>query len=85
MGRKAMAWGALAGTIPDLDVIAGRLMTAAEALRLHRGATRGLLFAFAAAPLLGLLVAWLYRKRDDATRTGKAGRGSSSWGSGRTR
>mgnify|MGYP003147171615 CR=1 FL=1 len=63
VGRKAMAWGALAGTLPDLDVLAGPLLTAAEALRFHRGASHSLLFAPLVAPLLGLLVAWLYRKR----------------------
>ncbi len=66
VGRKAMAWGALAGTIPDLDVIASPFLTAAQALQFHRGPTHSLLFAPLAAPLLGLLVAWLYRKRGDA-------------------
>ncbi len=66
VGRKAMAWGALAGTIPDLDVIASPFITAAQALRLHRGPTHSLFFAFVAAPLLGLLVARIHRKRNDA-------------------
>jgi inner membrane protein len=66
IGRKAMAWGALAGTLPDLDVLASPLLTAAQALRFHRGASHSLLFAPIVAPLLGLLVAWLYRRRSDA-------------------
>jgi inner membrane protein len=66
VGRKAMAWGALAGTLPDLDVLAYPLLTAAQELRWHRGPTHSLFFAPLAAPLLGLLVAWIYRHRHDA-------------------
>ena len=68
MGRrtavwKAAAWGAVAGTLPDLDVLGGLVLSEPAMLRFHRGLTHSLLFAFVAAPLLGWLSAWVYRKR----------------------
>ena len=62
LGRRALVWGALAGTLPDLDVLASLFLTAPEALRFHRSVTHSLLFAFVAAPLLGWLTARLHRR-----------------------
>lgn len=46
IGNRAMIWGAIAGTIPDLDVMAGAWMSEIDALAFHRGPTHSLLFAF---------------------------------------
>ena len=62
LGRRALAWGALAGTLPDLDVLASPFLTAPEALQMHRGLTHSVFFAFVAAPLFGGLTAWLHRR-----------------------
>ncbi len=62
LGRRALAWGALAGTLPDLDVLAAPFLSEPEALRFHRSLTHSLFFAFVAAPLLGWLTARLHRR-----------------------
>ncbi|MFA0962743.1 metal-dependent hydrolase [Roseivirga sp. BDSF3-8] len=54
-GRKALVWGAVAGTIPDLDVIANNFLNDLQALLFHRGFSHSLFFALLMAPLL----AWL--------------------------
>ncbi|MDP1746218.1 MAG: metal-dependent hydrolase [Bacteroidota bacterium] len=58
IGRKAMLWGAVADTIPDLDVFASPCFTNAQQLMVHRGITHSLLFVVVMAPLLG----WLFSK-----------------------
>ena len=55
IGNRAMIWGAIAGTIPDLDVLAGIGMSEIDALAFHRGPTHSLLFAFTTP----WLFAWL--------------------------
>ncbi|MDZ7846925.1 MAG: metal-dependent hydrolase [Owenweeksia sp.] len=62
-GNRAPLWGAIAGTIPDLDVIPAQWMNTVEALAFHRGISHSLLFSVVLAPLLGWLVYRLYRKR----------------------
>ena len=59
VGRRALAVGALAGTLPDLDVLASAVLSEPAMLHFHRGPTHSLLFAFAAAPALGWLTARL--------------------------
>jgi inner membrane protein len=39
VGNRAMMWGAVAGTLPDLDVIANFFMSPIDALAFHRGIT----------------------------------------------
>lgn len=58
IGRKAMLWGAIADTIPDLDVFASPCFSNAQQLMVHRGITHSLLFVVVMAPLLG----WLFSK-----------------------
>jgi inner membrane protein len=60
-GNRAPLWGALAGTLPDLDIIPAQYMGTVEALAFHRGISHSLLFALLVAPLLGYLVHRLYR------------------------
>ena len=68
VGNKALLWGAIAGTIPDLDVIYIQLIggNAIDEIVLHRGFSHSILFAFLIAPILGWLVKWLYRKKPEA-------------------
>jgi inner membrane protein len=63
VGRKALGWGALAGTLPDLDIIAYPFLDPVGELVFHRGPTHALLFAPLVAPLLGYVVWRLYRAR----------------------
>lgn len=63
LGRRAALWGAVAGTLPDLDVLAYPFLDPVGELRFHRGLTHGLAFAFVAGPALGWLVWRLARWR----------------------
>lgn len=53
VGNKAVLWGAIAGTIPDLDVLASLFLDDLRANEVHRGLTHSLLFSLVAAPLFG--------------------------------
>ena len=57
VGNKAALYGAIAGTIPDLDVITKNFVDTVTALEWHRGITHSIVFAVVAAPLFGWLVA----------------------------
>lgn len=64
IGNRAMLWGAVAGTIPDLDVVWRYLTDTITATELHRGFSHSIIFSLIAAPLLGWLVHQL-RKRPE--------------------
>ncbi len=55
VGRKAMLWGAVAQSFPDIDFIAGFWMGTTDELLAHRGFTHSLLFAALLTPVLALL------------------------------
>lgn len=61
IGNRAMVWGAIAGTLPDLDVIANGFMTPIDALAFHRGPTHSALYLFITAFILGYAVFRMYR------------------------
>ena len=61
LGRKAMLWGAVADTIPDLDVFGTNFCTDAEQLMVHRGFSHSILFVLVMAPILGWIVNNLYK------------------------
>lgn len=58
VGNRALLWGAVVGTIPDLDVVFYPLMDEVSRLGWHRGISHSLLFNCALAPALGWV---LYR------------------------
>lgn len=60
VGNRAMLWGAIGGTIPDLDVFANMTTDTMSALAYHRAFTHSLTFGFLAPALLGLIVHRLY-------------------------
>lgn len=62
IGNKAMLFGAIGGTIPDLDVFVGRLFYSNEIdiMAFHRGFMHSLLFAILGAFAFGWLVYKLY-------------------------
>lgn len=61
VGNKAMFWGAVAGTIPDLDILANLATDDMGALAFHRGITHSIPFAIIAPFALGWLVHRLYQ------------------------
>lgn len=62
IGNKAVLFGAIGGTIPDLDVFFGKLFytNAIDAMLFHRGFMHSILFSIVAAFLIGWLVFKLY-------------------------
>ncbi len=62
IGNKALFFGAIGGTIPDLDVFIGGLLynNEIDAMLFHRGFMHSILFSVLAAFLLGWLVHKLY-------------------------
>ncbi len=61
VGNRAIVWGAIGGTIPDLDVIVGQLfMNEMNALAFHRGFMHSLLFGIMAPVVIGFGVFLLY-------------------------
>ena len=62
VGNRAMLWGAIAGTIPDLDVFSRFFVDPIRASEIHRGFSHSLVFSILAAPALAWLIAYIYRK-----------------------
>ena len=56
IGNKAMLYGAIAGTIPDLDVLASHFTDTVTALEIHRGFTHSLLFTLIFSPIFAFIV-----------------------------
>lgn len=71
IGNKALLFGAIGGTIPDLDVFVGSWIYGNEidAMLFHRGFMHSILFSVTAAFVLGWIVFKLYNtgKRIDTT------------------
>jgi len=61
LGNKAMFWGAVGGTIPDLDIITKPLMSEVESLAFHRGISHSIVFAIIGGLLSGWLCYQLYK------------------------
>ena len=62
MGNKAMLYGAIAGTIPDLDVLSSNFVDTVTALEMHRGFTHSIVFSVVFGGFFGWLTS-LYEKR----------------------
>jgi inner membrane protein len=54
-GKKAMLWGALAQSIPDIDFVSTFWLSTSESLLAHRGFTHSILFALLIIPVFALL------------------------------
>ena len=67
LGARALAMGAAAGAMPDLDVLWSVAGDAFDQMRMHRGITHSLFFAPVVGPLLGYL-AWRWEKRGGTDR-----------------
>lgn len=62
VGNKAMLYGAIAGTIPDLDVVARYFVDTVTATEWHRGFSHSIFFAVLHAPIFGWLIYKIERK-----------------------
>ncbi|MBK9255098.1 MAG: metal-dependent hydrolase [Saprospiraceae bacterium] len=61
IGNRAILWGAVAGTIPDLDVVANAFLSPIDALAFHRGITHSFVFSILAALAFGWLLHKMYQ------------------------
>ena len=61
IGNRAMVWGAVAGTIPDMDVLGKYFLSELDNLAFHRGISHSLLFCVLGALGFGWVTDRLYR------------------------
>ena len=61
LGRKAMLWGALAQSVPDIDFLAAFWTDTTSNLLAHRGFTHSFLFCAIITPLMALLAEHWHR------------------------
>src|SRR5690606_10728227 len=61
-GNKAMFYGAIAGTIPDLDIIATLFTDTVTATELHRGFSHSMVFSILMAPIFGWFISNMEKK-----------------------
>lgn len=54
IGYRAAAWGALLGTLPDLDIIVNPFVDAVQQIYFHRSITHSFTFIILASPIFGL-------------------------------
>ena len=54
--NKTFLYGAILGTIPDLDIVIGKFMSDVGGVAIHRGLSHSLLFFMFLSPVLGWLI-----------------------------
>ena len=67
-GNKAILWGVIIGTIPDLDVIVARFFDPVRSLLVHRGFSHSILFILLLTPLIGMLLSRIHKKSATSIR-----------------
>lgn len=70
VGNRAMLWGGICGTLPDLDVLANAVSDPMSALAYHRAFTHSLAFAVVISPLVGLAIHRLYGGKENDVHNG---------------
>ena len=66
IGNRAMIWGAVAGTIPDMDVLGQYFLSELDNLAFHRGISHSLVFCVVGALVFGWVTDRLYSSRHHA-------------------
>lgn len=64
VGKKAMFWGALMQSLPDIDFIASFWLNPVNDLLAHRGFTHSFLFILLVTPLMALIAERVHRPHD---------------------
>jgi len=64
LGKTALLWGAIANSIPDIDVITSLWMNPADSLLAHRGFTHSILFQLLLIPIAAYFLKRLYNKKE---------------------
>tara|TARA_B100000809_G_scaffold266537_1_gene329742 strand:+ start:2129 stop:3136 length:1008 start_codon:yes stop_codon:yes gene_type:complete len=68
VGNNAILWGAIAGTIPDLDVLTKLFFDSVTSNEMHRGFSHSIAFSILFAPIFGWLVFKLYKGKKASWR-----------------
>lgn len=61
IGNRAMLWGAVGGTIPDMDVLGKYFLSEIDNLAFHRGISHSVLFSIIGAFVFGWLIYTMYK------------------------
>jgi len=64
IGNKALLYGAIAGTIPDLDIFLSFVTDTITSIELHRGFSHSIVFCILMSPILGRLVNKIEHKKN---------------------
>ncbi len=64
IGTRAMLWGAIAGTIPDLDVLLKFVTDPITSTEMHRGFSHSIVFSILFAPILAWIAHKVHKRRD---------------------
>src|SRR5690606_26796712 len=64
LGNRALLYGAIAGTIPDLDVYFGKFYDPITAIEIHRGFSHSILFFVLLSPVLGWILSKIEKKNE---------------------
>ena len=67
IGNKAILWGAIGGTIPDLDVVLKYFFDEITATQMHRGFSHSLVFVILISPILGWLAKKIHKKLNEVS------------------
>lgn len=63
VGNRALLWGAVGGTIPDLDVLGNFFMSEVDSLAFHRGFSHSILFSVLGGVIFGWLTDKFYKSK----------------------
>lgn len=63
--NKTFLYGALLGTIPDLDIVVGKILNDVEGVAIHRGVSHSLLFFVFLSPVLGWVISKIEKNKID--------------------
>ncbi|MEW5677150.1 metal-dependent hydrolase [Flavobacterium enshiense] len=67
--NRVFLYGAILGTIPDLDVLVGKFLNPVDGVMIHRGLSHSLLFHLLLAPSLGWLIFKLEKNKISFKKT----------------
>lgn len=64
LGNKALLWGTLVGTLPDLDVLSAPFMDQLDELAIHRGISHSIVMMIFLSPVIGWIIQRFHRNAD---------------------
>ena len=67
VGNRAILWGAIAGTLPDMDVLLRFFVDEITATQWHRGFSHSVLFCVLCAPLLGWIAKKIHKRLEEVS------------------